>query len=167
MSLYKQWTDTVVDYVKTKGEAAFWEEYGSMEKRIYSSLLLSHKNPIKGKLSDMAEEYGVFDVFFMGFLDSLNSSLKEPLNLKEIEADSELELYIDYEKLYITMLEAGTNFLYELPQWEAALSSEKIRHLKAKYKGVISKKSKNKIGRNDACPCGSGKKYKHCCGKND
>ena len=23
-----------------------------------------------------------------------------------------------------------------------------------------------KIGRNDPCPCGSGKKYKHCCGKN-
>ncbi|MBK9921634.1 MAG: SEC-C domain-containing protein [Elusimicrobia bacterium] len=22
-----------------------------------------------------------------------------------------------------------------------------------------------KIGRNDACPCGSGKKYKKCCGK--
>ena len=21
-----------------------------------------------------------------------------------------------------------------------------------------------KIGRNDKCPCGSGKKYKHCCG---
>ena len=24
---------------------------------------------------------------------------------------------------------------------------------------------KNKVGRNDPCPCGSGKKYKHCCGK--
>ena len=23
----------------------------------------------------------------------------------------------------------------------------------------------NKIGRNDPCPCGSGKKYKQCCGK--
>ncbi len=23
-----------------------------------------------------------------------------------------------------------------------------------------------KVGRNDSCPCGSGKKYKHCCGKN-
>ncbi|HRV32034.1 MAG TPA: preprotein translocase subunit SecA [Candidatus Paceibacterota bacterium] len=26
--------------------------------------------------------------------------------------------------------------------------------------------SHKKIGRNDPCPCGSGKKYKHCCGKN-
>jgi SEC-C motif-containing protein len=23
-----------------------------------------------------------------------------------------------------------------------------------------------KVGRNEPCPCGSGKKYKHCCGKN-
>ncbi|MGA1825307.1 MAG: SEC-C metal-binding domain-containing protein [bacterium] len=22
-----------------------------------------------------------------------------------------------------------------------------------------------KIGRNDSCPCGSGRKYKHCCGR--
>lgn len=28
-------------------------------------------------------------------------------------------------------------------------------------------KNKNKIGRNDLCPCGSGKKYKYCCGKNN
>ena len=26
--------------------------------------------------------------------------------------------------------------------------------------------NKNKVGRNDPCPCGSGKKYKKCCGKN-
>ena len=27
------------------------------------------------------------------------------------------------------------------------------------------KKAKKEPGRNDPCPCGSGKKYKHCCGK--
>ncbi|MBQ2369548.1 MAG: preprotein translocase subunit SecA [Peptococcaceae bacterium] len=27
------------------------------------------------------------------------------------------------------------------------------------------KVNKDKVGRNDPCPCGSGKKYKHCCGK--
>jgi SEC-C motif domain protein len=26
-------------------------------------------------------------------------------------------------------------------------------------------KAAPKVGRNDPCPCGSGKKYKHCCGK--
>ncbi|MCR5541760.1 MAG: preprotein translocase subunit SecA [Ruminococcus sp.] len=28
-------------------------------------------------------------------------------------------------------------------------------------------RNKNKVGRNDPCPCGSGKKYKDCCGAND
>jgi len=32
-----------------------------------------------------------------------------------------------------------------------------------KGKTVINKS--NKVGRNDPCPCGSGKKYKKCCGK--
>ena len=32
-----------------------------------------------------------------------------------------------------------------------------------KENGVVKGK---KIGRNDPCPCGSGKKYKQCCGKN-
>lgn len=27
MSLYTQWTEMVVEYVKTKGEKAFWAEY--------------------------------------------------------------------------------------------------------------------------------------------
>ena len=29
----------------------------------------------------------------------------------------------------------------------------------------VAKKTGHKVGRNDPCPCGSGKKYKHCCGK--
>jgi preprotein translocase subunit SecA len=33
-----------------------------------------------------------------------------------------------------------------------------------KQKGTPIKKEK-KIGRNDPCPCGSGLKYKNCCGK--
>ncbi|MCM8823426.1 MAG: preprotein translocase subunit SecA [Candidatus Omnitrophica bacterium] len=31
-------------------------------------------------------------------------------------------------------------------------------------KGKIDKRDKDKVGRNDPCPCGSGKKYKKCCG---
>ena len=34
----------------------------------------------------------------------------------------------------------------------------------SKEKVKTSKKS-SKVGRNDPCPCGSGKKYKQCCGK--
>jgi len=30
---------------------------------------------------------------------------------------------------------------------------------------VVGEKKKSEVGRNDPCPCGSGKKYKKCCGK--
>jgi len=33
-------------------------------------------------------------------------------------------------------------------------------------KKPVVKKAAEKIGRNDPCPCGSGKKYKKCCGAN-
>ncbi|MCY4444367.1 MAG: preprotein translocase subunit SecA [Proteobacteria bacterium] len=32
--------------------------------------------------------------------------------------------------------------------------------------GTVVRKSEKKVGRNDPCPCGSKKKYKHCCGRN-
>ena len=38
-----------------------------------------------------------------------------------------------------------------------------VKELKVQRLKRINKK---KIGRNEKCPCGSGKKYKKCCGKN-
>lgn len=35
-----------------------------------------------------------------------------------------------------------------------------------KYNINTTMKNKSKVGRNDPCPCGSGKKFKKCCGKN-
>jgi len=42
--------------------------------------------------------------------------------------------------------------------------SEKRRNSEADSSSAKQSKRK-KIGRNDPCPCGSGKKYKKCCGK--
>ena len=33
-----------------------------------------------------------------------------------------------------------------------------------KIKEKLTTIAKNKVGRNEPCPCRSGKKYKHCCG---
>ena len=44
-----------------------------------------------------------------------------------------------------------------------------VRHINNIYKDEEHKPVVNdgpKVGRNDPCPCGSGKKYKNCCGKN-
>ena len=43
-------------------------------------------------------------------------------------------------------------------------ATRKALFLEQKKSGTISKDKK--VGRNDPCPCGSGRKYKQCCGKN-
>lgn len=43
---------------------------------------------------------------------------------------------------------------------------EKERHQNVTSEHINLNSSKTKIGRNDSCPCGSGKKYKKCCGMN-
>ena len=64
------------------------------------------------------------------------------------------------------MVEAKAEWLYNLPAWNNLLSEERRKelYLKQKKSGTITREKK--IGRNDPCPCGSGKKYKKCCGAN-
>ena len=47
---------------------------------------------------------------------------------------------------------------------DQAEQTRKDLYKKQKLSGTVVKGKK--IGRNDPCPCGSGKKYKQCCGKN-
>ncbi len=41
----------------------------------------------------------------------------------------------------------------------------KINERKTERQPAFAEASADKIGRNDPCPCGSGKKYKKCCRK--
>jgi preprotein translocase subunit SecA len=165
MSLYKAWTDMVVEYVKHRGEAAFWSEYGAIEKRIYTDVLSNHTENIKGTVKKLAERYEVTEEFFMGFMDGVNDSLKEKYDLESLAAESEVELKVDFEKLYFNMLDAKADYLYELPQWESIFSKEKRKEIQRAWKDSKTVVNENKVGRNDPCTCGSGKKYKKCCGQ--
>ncbi len=165
MSLYKEWTDMVVDYVKRKGEPAFWHDYGEIEKRIYTKLLSNHKDEVKGTMDELAKYFDVSNIYFMGFADGINDSLLEPIQLEETESDTKVDFKIDFEKLYFNMLDAKADYLYELPQWEGIFSKEKRKEIQIAYRDSKMVVNNDKVGRNDACPCGSGKKYKKCCGK--
>jgi len=165
MSLYKNWTDLVFEYVKKNGEDAFWQEYGTIEKKIYTKLLQDHQAIIKDSIENLATVYGVEPVYFTGFLDGINESLKNKIELETVEKDAEVEIKIDYEKLYFNMLDAKADYLYTLPQWDGIFSKEKRRDIQFSYRDTKTVVNNNKVGRNDLCPCGSGKKYKKCCGK--
>ncbi|MDR3593844.1 SEC-C metal-binding domain-containing protein [Clostridium sp.] len=165
MSLYKDWTDMVVEYVKTKGENAFWEEYSKLEKSIYKELLANHKSVKKTTINELAKEYNSTVEFTMGFMDGINDSLKNQYDLETVDADTELILDLNLETLYFNMLDAKAEYLYTLPQWDGIFSVEKRNEMQKQYKESKIVRNLDKVGRNDSCPCGSGKKYKKCCGK--
>ncbi|WP_297638552.1 SEC-C metal-binding domain-containing protein [uncultured Clostridium sp.] len=165
MSLYKNWTDMVVEYVKTKGEAAFWQEYGNIEKSIYKDLLSKHNEVRKTTIAELAKQYNTTNEFVMGFVDGINDSLKNSYELDSITENTELVLDMNLEKLYFNMLDAKADYLFELPQWDGIFSPEKRKEITAEYRKSGTIVNEEKIGRNDPCPCGSGKKYKKCCGK--
>lgn len=165
MSLYKEWTDYVVETVKTKGEEAFWDKYGSIESEFYKKFLASHNPVIKGNIADLAKEYDTDEVYFVGILDGINESLETVMQLEETVSETVIDAVVDYQKLYFNMLDAKADYLYSLPQWDAIFSVEKRREISKMYKASKTLVREFKIGRNDSCPCGSGKKYKKCCGK--
>ena len=83
-----------------------------------------------------------------------------------MEEDTEVSLAFDKELLYKNMVDAKADWLYDLPMWDEIFTPEhkKELYLEQKKSGTVVKPKK--IFPNDPCPCGSGKKYKKCCGRN-
>lgn len=165
MSLFKDWNDLSDNHDSQEAEVKFWEEYLKVEANIYNEILNEKMNILEGKLSDLAIKFNTTDVLFMGFIDGVNESLEEELNLDEIESDTEVSLKIDWEKLFYNMVNVEAHWLYGLKGWENILSEDHRKQVIKDYKKSKTVVKEVKIGRNDPCPCGSGKKYKKCCGK--
>ena len=165
-TLLEQWRDTA--YSKEMDQNSlqkFWGTYFQIEKEIYEKLLTNPDEEVKGTVKELAEKYGV-EVFTMtGFLDGINDSLKEPNPIETMDEDTVVSLAFDKELLYKNMVDAKADWLYDLPMWDEIFTPEqkKTLYMEQKKSGTVRKGAK--IGRNDPCPCGSGKKYKFCCGR--
>ncbi|MBQ8804788.1 MAG: SEC-C domain-containing protein [Tyzzerella sp.] len=166
MALLQTWRDTAYSESMDRGEIQrFWGTYFEIEKNIYAELLENPDEEVKGTVKELAEKYKV-EVFTMtGFLDGINDSLKVPNPIEEMEEDTVVSLAFDKESLYKNMVAAKADWLYELPQWDAIFTEEKRKELYKEQKESGTIRKEKKIGRNDPCPCGSGKKYKKCCGR--
>ena len=157
MGLLQEWREYAYGVeLNSKEGKAIWDKYFEQEKAIYQQLLAAPEKVVK---------YNMELTYFVGFLDGINESLKEPNPIEEMEADTVVKLPIDLESLYYHMVEAGADWLYELPEWDELLTPERRKELyrEQKKSGTIVKE--RKVGRNEPCPCGSGKKYKYCCGR--
>ena len=166
-TLYQQWQNIAYDETADRSQLEkFWGTYFQIEKEIYEKLLSNPDEAVKGTVKELAEKFGQEVLTMIGFLDGINESLLIEIDLDTVEEDTVVSLAFDKERLYKNMVAAKADWLYELPQWDALLDEEtrKALYKKQKLSGTIVKGKK--IGRNDPCPCGSGKKYKQCCGKN-
>ena len=168
MTILENWrTRAYGDGLDDKAREDLWSNYFVVEKGIYEQILSAPEAVVEGTVKELAEKYGTDIQTMTGFLDGINESLKGYENpIDTMDENTSVKIEIDPEKLYYNMVEAKAEWLYGLPQWDSILTEEKKKELykKQKASGTIVKGPK--IGRNDPCPCGSGKKYKKCCGKN-
>ena len=167
MALLKQWRDMAYSETANKGDLQkLWGAYFEIEKGIYQQLLADPDAEVVGTVKELAEKYNVDILTMTGFLDGINDSLVEENPIEEMDEDTKVSLKFDREILYKNMVGAEAEWLYGLAEWEPILSVERRKELYQEQKKSGTVVKEERIYPNDPCPCGSGKKYKKCCGRN-
>ena len=167
MGLLQEWRDTAYSQQTDKKVLQkFWTDYFMIEKGIYEKLLSEPDVKVKGTVKELAAKYEIPVMTMVGFLDGIDESLIVTNPIEEMDEDTEVNLIFDKEKLYKNMVDAKADWLYGLPMWDDIFDADKKKALYREAKKANTVIKGKKVGRNDPCPCGSGKKYKFCCGKN-
>jgi len=114
----------------------------------------------------------VVDSKWMDHLDAMDQ-LREGINLRAFGQQDPVQAYqIEGYDMFLELIksikEETIKYIYNvnvnrIPQREQV--AEEVATNQEKSGGNKPIVKEDKIGRNDPCPCGSGKKYKKCCGK--
>ncbi|MCR5753336.1 MAG: SEC-C domain-containing protein [Acetatifactor sp.] len=167
MALLEQWRNMAYDEQADKNKLQqLWTKYFQKEKDIYAQLLKNPDEVVKGTVKELAEKYGVSIMTMTGFLDGIDESLVERNPIEEMEEDTVVNLGFDKALLYKNMVAAEADWLYNLEEWNDIFDEETRKALYKEQKSSTTIVKEAKVYPNDPCPCGSGKKYKKCCGKN-
>ena len=166
MALLENWQKVAYNEKTDKQELQrFWQRYFLLEKGVYEKLLTNPDEKVEGTVKELAEKYGLSIMDMTGFLDGINESLIEPNPIDTMEEDTRVSLAFDKEKLFKNMVDAKADWLYDLPMWDEIYDADTKKRLYLEQKKSGTVVTGKKVGRNDPCPCGSGKKYKRCCGR--
>ncbi len=115
----------------------------------------------------------VVDTKWMAHIDDMDE-LKRGISLraygnKNPVVEYRIEGFDMFDAMIASICEDAIRMLFtvkvrkqEEPKREQVLKANPVKGDGSLPGGAVKKK---KIGRNDPCPCGSGKKYKHCCGR--
>ena len=151
MSLYSEWQG-ICDQVQEQEPGVarkFWKEYFAAETENYKKILGDYTNTVEGKLSDLAKEFNMDEVTFVGFLDGINSSLKKEIKLDSLKSGSKVTLDIDFETLYYNMLDCKAEWLYTLKEWEPILTPERRKEITHEFRTSKMFVKTAEPGRND------------------
>ena len=117
----------------------------------------------------------VIDTYWMNHIDVM-SELRQSVRLQSYAQQNPLRMYreIGFEKFeeMIASIEIDTTRLINLSKVQERVEREEVVKITGTSSGSDDQgkkktpvKKQQDVGRNDPCPCGSGKKYKQCCGK--
>lgn len=166
MGLLESWHEIAYDTTDQKAMQKVWEKYFLQEKQVYKKLLSNVNQEVVGTVENLANEYGMEVVYFTGFLEGINESIEKPNSIEKLKETSKVKIKIKPRDLYYNMVKAKATWLYELEEWDNILTKDDRKEIYRKCKDeLIIKREAPKVYPNDPCPCGSGKKYKKCCGK--
>ena len=166
MALLEQWRAMAYSETANKADLQrLWAVYFEKEKEIYAQLLKNPDEVVTGTVKELAEKYDVDIMTMTGFLDGIDDSLAESNLIEEMEEDTQVSLGFDKALLYKNMIAAGADWLYELEEWNDIFDEDTRKALYKEQKSSTTIVKDKKVYPNDPCPCGSGKKYKKCCGK--
>ena len=166
MTLLEQWNSVAYDQnADRKKLAKFWEDHCDLEKGVYEKLLEHPDEVVTGTVKELSERFEVPVQDMVGILDGIQSSLIKENPLETMDEDTVVNLGFDKEKLFMNMVDNRAEWRYRLPAWESIFDEVKRNELYRLGKRMHTVVKPKRIGRNDPCPCGSGKKYKLCHGK--
>lgn len=166
MALLEKWREVAYnEELGTEKLKQLWNAYFQEERDIYTQLLKNPDEEVKGTVKELADKYDVSLMTMTGFLDGINESLVTPNPIEEMEEDTPVSLKFDKEMLYKNMVAADADWLYNLEEWKEIFNEDKRKALYKEQKSSTTIVKDAKVYPNDPCPCGSGKKYKKCCGR--
>ena len=163
MPLFDAWKRIAFDK-KEEPVKHVWDDYLAREKAVYVNILNDKTTKIEGVVSELAEKFRLTPIQMCAFFDGISKCVDGLPPIDEIEETTEINFEIEFDRLYKQMVEYKAEPLYKLKEWDNVFTPAEQKELYTQQKNMHTVvRNESKIGRNDPCPCGSGKKHKKCC----
>lgn len=178
-------TDNISGFMPIKGMVTFERPEELTKESLKETLLDTATRLYESKEKEIVEEIirelervillKIVDTKWMDHIDAMDQ-LKQGIGLRAMGNEDpviayQIEGFDMFEEMTKDIQENTVRALFHLERPEK-VERERVARVTGASHGESEKKAKpivkgQKIGRNDPCPCGSGKKYKKCCGKNE